>query len=546
MPFLHAIARRLSLILPLVLGALGDARAQLPPSPLPLSNTEDARTLPKGTVRLRALNAWTRFDAVFGGLGESTHVARPLGDAFSASALGAAQLPVLVPAQNAVRTLTGDAALTLNVGRLVASADSRIYTTPITLEYGLTDRLTIGAMVPIVQTHSTVFVALNPSGQASGNVGPNPALAPSNATAQPANRAVYSALAQAFADLNSALAECASSPSSPICSRQAEATAARDLAAAYRDAVRDLYGIDAQTGSPFVPRAELQGLIGQRLASLDATFQSLLGRAYLNGAVPSGANGFAALLQFQQLATDPAGIAYDSLGSPDRIGVGDVELSAVYRLIDRFADTVQSGGLRVRAAIRGVLRLGTGQPTTGLVPFEVGTGSGQTSADGAALVDLRFPGRVVLSLAGQYTAFFGSAVLPRALNSEFALFPLDVPRAGQWRAGNTLQIDATPRILIADYFTINGHYTMRRAAAGQFASANQTVAPLFAASTEQRAGVGFAYSTLARYARGRSRVPLELFFSHLETVTARGGLTPKYTREQVELRIYYRLRRGTR
>jgi hypothetical protein len=69
---------------------------------------------------------------------------------------------------------------------------------------------------------------------------------------------------------------------------------------------------------------------------------------------------------------------------------------------------------------------------------------------------------------------------------------------------------------------------------------------MFAATTEQRVGLGFGYSTVNRYAVGRSSVPFEVFFTHLETITASGGLTPKYRRDQLELRIYYRLFRPGR
>src|SRR5690242_2462485 len=64
----------------LMLGRRGGA--QLPAATLPLSNTEDARTLPKGTVRLRALNAWTRIDEVYDQAADSAQRLHPLGNAF--------------------------------------------------------------------------------------------------------------------------------------------------------------------------------------------------------------------------------------------------------------------------------------------------------------------------------------------------------------------------------------------------------------------------------------------------------------------------------
>src|SRR5436305_508121 len=185
-----AVARRLivsgALPLAALLAATRGVHAQLPPSPLPLSNVEDARTLEKGTVLLRVLNAWTQFADVYDATADSTHHLHALGNAFSAEALGARQFPALATAQSALRTLTQNPNLALNLGQVFSTADSRVVTTPLSLEYGLTTRLTIGVMVPIVQTHSTVFVELNPrrlNGNFGANTGPNPALVNSQALA---------------------------------------------------------------------------------------------------------------------------------------------------------------------------------------------------------------------------------------------------------------------------------------------------------------------------------------------------------------------------
>jgi hypothetical protein len=518
--------------------------AQLAPAPLPLSNTEDARTLPRGTFRLRALTAWTRIDAVYGALGDSAHGARPLGTLFGAYDLGTREIPLLSQAEAALRTLTGNSSLALDVGRLVTTADSRIVITPLALEYGLTSRLTIGVMVPVVQTHTTVLVQLNPRALGNNaNVGPNPAR-PGNAASQ-ANSALIGALDNARADLHSFVDACAANPGSCSAQRIAEATAAILRDSSYASALAVLYGKAAE-GSPFVPLGDAQAAVAAQLLSLQTDVNAVLGANRYAFDAPAGANGVAALDQFRALATDPLGAAYDSLGSPDRIGIGDVEVSAALRLMDSFGDTITKGGVRYRAAVRGVLRLGTGQPSYGTVPFEVGTGTGQTSADGAAFLDLRIRPRFMTTFGGQYTAYFGTAKIDRVPGNEFSAFPLGVPVAGSWRAGNAIQAEATPRYLLTDYFTLHGHYAFRRQEGSSFSSPNSTNAPLFAASMEQRVGFGFAYSTLARYARGRASIPIEVLYAHLETIAGSGGLTPKLAREQIELRIYYRFRRAGR
>ena len=191
-------------LLALALGVSAPAAAQLPPAPQPISDVEDARTLPKGTVVLRAMNAWTRIDNVFDALADSIHHLHPLGNAFSAGAVGTAQYPGLAPVEAALRTLTGDPNISINLGQQFATVDTRIVTTPFTLEYGLTDRLTLGVMVPVVQTQSDVFIELNPKRTLpnSGiNMGPNPA-ALGNTTAINGNGALVRDLDAA----NSALA----------------------------------------------------------------------------------------------------------------------------------------------------------------------------------------------------------------------------------------------------------------------------------------------------------------------------------------------------
>jgi hypothetical protein len=544
------LLRRASPLLFALLGnvsAVRGAGAQLPAATLPLSNSEDARTLPKGTLRLRALNAWTRIDEVYDAASDSANPLHPLGQAFRSNALGVRELPSLLPAQNAMRALTGDPNLQLNLGQTIATADSRIVTTPFTLEYGVTNRLTLGVTVPVVQTHTTLFIALNPRSRlpsrlnvrSPANVGPNPALG--NTTAQSANQALIASLGQARSALQSFVTSCQSSGS---CSPQAVAQATQLIVQTANDssAIMTLYGVDG-LASPFAPLGATQTTIASNLTALQNTINGLIGSSFAFGA-PTGANGIAALQQLQQLATALPGIGYDSLGSPDRIGVGDVEVSAAFKLLDSFTDSTRDRAFR--ALLRGVVRLPTGQTSFGLVPFEVGTGTHQTGGDLGVVFDARLSRRLMTTVAAQYTAYFTNATIFRVPNSDYALFPLVPAVPGTWREGNALQLEATPRIQLTNDFSFHGAYALRHQAAPQYTAADGSAPPTFDATTEQRVGLGFAYSTVNRYSAGRSSFPFEVFFTHLETIAASGGLTPKYRRDQLEFRIYYRLFRPGR
>jgi hypothetical protein len=543
------VLRRASLCVVTVLVLVATAQAshaQLPAATLPLSNTEDARSLPKGTVRLRVLNAWTRIDEVYDAATDSVSALHPLGNAFSSGALGVREIPSLVPAQNALRTLTGDPNLQLNLGQLVSTADARVVTTPFTLEYGVTNRLTLGVMVPLVQTRTTVFVELNPqtkkprrvgAGVSAANVGPNPAkLGSANAAAS--NQQVIAQLGDALAKLDQYISNCAASGS---CSQQSVASAMQAAAqdSLFRDAITVLYGTD-NTASPFAPFGTAQSAITARLTSLQQNINGILGSSY-NFSGLAGAQGVAALQQLQSLAP---GFGYDSLGSPEQIGFGDVEISAAFKLMDSFGDSTRHTGLRT--LLRGVVRLPTGLPSYGLVPFEVGTGTHQTGADVAAIVDAKFSRRLMTTLAAQYTAYFTTAVVQRMPNSDYSLFPFESPVPATWREGNALQLEATPRLQLTNYFSIHGAYALRHQAAPQYATADGSSPSAFDATTEQRVGLGFAYSTVNQYMQGRGSLPFEVVFTHLETIAASGGLTPKYRRDQLELRIYYRLFRPGR
>jgi hypothetical protein len=66
------------------------------------------------------------------------------------------------------------------------------------------------------------------------------------------------------------------------------------------------------------------------------------------------------------------------------------------------------------------------------------------------------------------------------------------------------------------------------------------VNPGLPSTTAQQVGFGFTYSTILGRDRGPGRMPFEATFSHLETIAASGGPTPKTSRDQIELRVYFR------
>ena len=61
-----------------------------------------------------------------------------------------------------------------------------------------------------------------------------------------------------------------------------------------------------------------------------------------------------------------------------------------------------------------------------------------------------------------------------------------------------------------------------------------------AARTAHRVGAGIRYSTVDSYLRGSTRLPIEVSFTHLETISGDAGVA-KLTRDQIQLRLFLRL-----
>src|SRR5215212_7197651 len=169
-----------------------------------LSHTEDAIPIPGGWLRFSVGNAWTRYDGRFGENGEIT----PLGAELSTDSLGPRQLPLLAPIEGALQTLTSNPAQRLTFGRLDVRSDARIVTTPFAMEYGLTRRISLGVVVPMVQTRRSAQVRVNQRATGdttkTSNVGILPASARAKAAAD--NVALVTALTKSSTTLTALLA----------------------------------------------------------------------------------------------------------------------------------------------------------------------------------------------------------------------------------------------------------------------------------------------------------------------------------------------------
>lgn len=524
----------------------------------PLSHTEDAEPVPAGSLRLRITTAWTRYDERFNTGGTQSLLAD-----FSAPDLGVPQLPLLAPVQEGLRTLSGDPSARLSLGRLEVRGGARIVTTPISLEYGVTRRLSVGVQVPIVQTRRVVQPRVNTD--TSANVGFVPAGVRADAAQQ--NLAVVQAFKDGADQLDALITQCAANPASagcgPINADPAGAAAARDQARAYASAAA-LLGADASNAF-LAPRAgsALADAIDARRLAVNGALQQFLGAG-----AGSSIGVFTATTDFSYidlqgrrgtpgLLQSPLGGQLDSLHTADRLGIGDVSVGARYLLFDRFVHgTASVPRLQTRMLVGAAVRFATSQADSArdLVDIAPGEGAGVELQSALDLISGRFGG----TFAARYVKAFARTVTAPLFGNPEAFYPIPVFGARKRTAGDVIGLDVTPRYFFSDWLSIEGHYGLERVGATTYdsdltgtpcancQSAGNTadiITTVGSATTAQRVGIGFRLSSVNAWTRGRAPYPIEISFAHLETVTGDPGL-PKASRDQIQLRIYYRLRRA--
>jgi hypothetical protein len=557
MSSLAALSLRAS-VLALLLA--GSAAAQSSGSPL--SHLDDAAPIPAGALRLRLANVWTRYDERFAAGGGTT----PLGAELSADSLGVAQLPLLAGVQGSVQTLASDPALRLSFGRLRVGSNARIATTPISFEYGVTRRLSVGVLIPIVQTRR-VAQATVAGDSTHANMG-FLASGTQRTAAGAQNLQVAAAYQRAADSLGKLVAQCPTNPAAAGCravnANPADAAAARLLAHSFAQAATTLG--TSPTTALVAPRAssDLAEAIEARRVQLNLRLQQYLGAgAGANTSVFTAPTDFS----YRDLQGDraagaigllggPLGGGLDSIHTTERIGFGDIAIGTRFLVFDRFeygaspAPRIQS-----RLMVGGAVRFATSRPDSAQSLVDIATGSG-AGVDVSSAWDLII-GHVGATVGLRYGKSLGRTVQASLVGDPEAPYPYPLFGPRKRTPGDVFGLDLTPRLLLTETLAIDAHYGLERTGGTTYSDpagpsipcANcLSIAPVVledfsgTARTAQRLGFGFRYSTVDAYARGRAPYPVEVSFARLSTLSGDAGL-PRQTRDQIEVRLFYQLLR---
>lgn len=525
---------------------------------------DDATVLRRGELRVGIRTEWGFSDQRYARDGSpSTGKPEPLGADFTRP-LDATVFEQLTAIQAALTSLLGSPAPALSAGALRTTMDLGVFTTPFTLDLGLTNRLMLAAVIPYVKNRNDITVYAN-SPPGSANVGVNPSLG--SAQAQALNGLVVAQLTTAANTLNSELTRCAQSTDASctaINANRAGAQALATQATTTATAIGALWGTTTVKGSLFVPlgNSPLDGAVGQSLGAIAAQLQTFL------GAPPTGitwvdARPIAATMMafnaFQAaLADSSVGIVGVPLESVERSHLGDVAVGAKFLLLDttRPVHGVTEGdehpGIRVAAS--GLYRFATAQREFPDNFADFGTGDRQPDIEMAGYVDAVLSKRLWVSAIGRYALQQQDELTLRIPAANGDPFPaLYRQQNVQRNLGDVMMLDVTPRYSPSDVLTIAASYRWWHKGADAYRG-SFTVTDLTGASqtidasilnqasdqSEQRVGAAVSYSTLSAWQRRRARWPVEVMVGRWQTIGGSNGVL-KTTATTFGLRYYTRL-----
>jgi hypothetical protein len=515
----------------------------------------DAAPLRRGTVRVTFGGDWAHGTEWFGKpnpanptLADGTR--EPLGTYFSDDSLGTAQMPFLSPLQEQLRATTGLADYRLNLGRAHVTLESSVRTMPIQLEWAATRRVAFTLGVPIVRAWSLAVLRGPDTSDAAtqGNVGWNPGYV-TGGTYDPFRAEVDTTLRalQYQAQFG------------PAALRD-QAQAQYDASVAYlcqlyvlgggsaTDAASPCFAAGAAFGPAYLlpsTGTEAADSITAQLARTQSDYAALASQYALQGVtMPGMTQAFdlpTAVLDengIKQVVTGP--LAADSLGSITRTGIGDIELGTWIQLADR---------TRWRAQLQLLARLPTGTMDSPDNLVDLGTGDHQLDIEAALRADALISQHFWMSGGARYGVQTADE-LERRVTPWYLPYPTATQRTTVRRdLGDYLALDLVPRVQFNEAFglQLGYHWFHQGSTTYEYTTASDTMLALLVPASvlgegtsidRMRVSAGVTFSTLPRYAAGRSRLPFMVMWGYQSTLTGRGGQVRKDGVMVVQVRAY--------
>lgn len=515
----------------------------------------EAVTIPRGTLRTTILAENILFRGRW-----NDGAAEPLGGGFigGLAAPQSSWLQALETGVNSIAPGAGD----MSLGATPFDLRQRLAMTTLGLEFGLADWLSLSVSAPFVRARGEGQLRPDTTGATAGL---NPTSLGTGVLAS--NRAAVDAFLSAVTNLTTrrddCLANAGAHPECPdILAEGAQVNALLTLTQGFAGGLANLYGAQGlAAGLPFVPLAgsAAEDILLDRVDSMRTAFTRYGVGDLATATLPLGAQTPLTAAQLAAIVNDPTGaFAARSMVRTARQDLGDVDVGLRIKLFDAFrGDSARLAAARVgiRQTVGITYRLGGGAFDLPDNFIDLGTGSGHDAIGVRSFTDVvvndRFWTTVTVGWARGMT-HERTLRVPTVAGSEW----IEAWRTSPVRItpGQVIEVRLAPRWHLNDYFALGTEWRYRQKGEDRHEIALATavdplgvVRPLTAdvldaqsAWNEQRFGWTVSYSTLAAVARGKARVPVEIAYSHEQSIWSGQGIVPRRWEDRVQLRFYTR------
>jgi hypothetical protein len=507
---------KLALSLTLAISAVGSAGGPAGAQELPWVG--------KGRARLDLAPSFWAWNSRFGYRLDGSNVleeVEPLGLDLTANPLGREVLPYLTSLERSL----GDALLKndyrVRLGASQAIVEQSRLVLPFRLELGITDWLTVGAMVPLIRTRTELSFALD-ADSLLADVGPVPGTG--------------SFLTTFGAVLDDAET---TNPGNPAVAQ----------ARAYLDALSAAYGHNSVfpvEGS--LTGAQLQARLDELRLALEAG-----GVVGIPETVPL-ATDYLDEEGFSDLLTSPTMGAYPLENWTNPFEMGDVEFTAAARVLHRGFKPDSLGDLpffRVQLGVGALLRLGTGGQGDPNRFLELDPSDGQTDLEGSVFGLVELGSRAGGWAHLRYGIQQEGEVIRRIADPTEILPPLDRLALLNRTPGNYMDFQFNPRFYFTPEMTfgVRYHFWSKGEDQHSLPPTDPDASPLGylpapeylnyeTRETLQELGFSATYSSLAANARGEALLPLLVRFTYMVPFSGAGGQTPKGARFEAGVSVY--------
>ena len=444
-------------------------------------------------------------------------------------------IPGLGEAEQRLQRITGLSQLNLSLGRSIASQIVNRGTRGIGGAFGLTKSITLFGSVPFVSVKIESRFLID---TATSTLGANPG------AAQFAT--FLNQLGAAVGALQTRITSGAFD-GDPNLKAQAQARLSYG-----QMLLAELIGLlsEPTTASAFLPLGTSP--VGAALLSQIRSFQAELAGLF-------GVPGFTAALSlptrradvdaFTNYLTDPTGpiISRPLDETPYLIRMGDIEVGAAWRLVDRFPAARFGSGFR--ATLDGTVRLRTAQLDRQDRFLDLGTGDRQPDVELNLTTDFAF-GRLGLRMVGGYNLQLPGNQNRRVTSPDQPIARATTQAGVRRDPGDVIRVSARPFIRLATHLSVYGavDYWTRQLDRFEYAAGQPPVegVDLQVLGVGSKAdalllSTGISYSHSGQDKRGMLGLPMDASFRYQRVARSGTGIIPDSHSVRFDLRFYTRL-----